>query len=224
MANFITLEEVASSLSSNLNTKYSGLNVTSSDDGLNITYGDIKYSVPFSNSELAFTIDEDNVELSKDIYENIISSICVYYHNDLDGCKNASAGINSSNISGVRFIDNVVYINTINSVSPISNTNIMNYTEETILDINDYNYTLSLNSMIISNINITTNNNLTFSGDITYSDNSKSSSKVTVRLYDINGTLITESSNDATNNFSISFENSDNLKIEDVKKYSIVIE
>ena len=116
----LTLSELASIAGDRLNTKYNGIIISQSDDGLSITYGDINYELPLLNNELEFTIDSDNKELSEDIYRELIASVCAHYTNDRDNCNNASKALNSSNsVTGARFVgENKVYIDTVNYVNP----------------------------------------------------------------------------------------------------------
>lgn len=221
--NSITLNDIANSLSSNLSSSYNTLTALANENSILVSYGDINYTIPLVNNELVFTIDNDNQELSKDIYTEVLASVCTFYRNDREGCKNAASSVSEDiSITGVRFADNSVYITILNSISPIETPTVPIYNTE--IDTNiDTAFEVEMNNTKISNIVIDTTDKVTVTGDITYTGD-KTSSKVTVKLYDENSTLLEEKSIDAEDKFSIIFEYSDTLKIENVKKYSVVAE
>lgn len=221
--NSITLNDIANSLSSNLSSSYNTLTALANENSILVSYGDINYTIPLVNNELVFTIDNDNQELSKDIYTEVLASVCTFYRNDREGCKNAASSVSEDiSITGVRFADNNVYITILNSISPIETPTVPIYNTE--IDTNiDTAFEVEMNNTKISNIVIDTTDKVTVTGDITYTGD-KTSSKVTVKLYDENSTLLEEKSIDAEDKFSIIFEYSDTLKIENVKKYSVVAE
>lgn len=221
--NTITLNDIASSLSSNLSSKYNSITALAKDTSITINYGDINYNVPLEGNELVFNIDNDNMTLSEDIYKEILSSVCTFYHNDREGCKNAAIKVSESNpTSGVRFDSNKIYINIVNSISPNETSTTLIYNTETEANL-DTSFEVEMNNTKISNIVIDTENNVKVTGDITYTSD-KTTSKVTVKLYDENNTLLEEKSVAAVDNFSIIFEYSDTLKIDNLKKYSVVVE
>lgn len=221
--NSITLNDIANSLSSNLSSSYNTLTALANENSILVSYGDINYTIPLVNNELVFTIDNDNQELSKDIYTEVLASVCTFYRNDREGCKNAASSVSEDiSITGVRFADNNVYITILNSISPIETPTVPIYNTE--IDTNiDTSFEVEMNNTKISNIVIDTTDKVTVTGDITYTGD-KTSSKVTVKLYDENSTLLEEKSIDAEDKFSIIFEYSDTLKIGNVKKYSVVAE
>ena len=221
--NSITLNDIANSLSSNLSSSYNTLTALANENSILVSYGDINYTIPLVNNELVFTIDNDNQELSKDIYTEALASVCTFYRNDREGCKNAASSVSEDiSITGVRFADNNVYITILNSISPIETPTVPIYNTE--IDTNiDTAFEVEMNNTKISNIVIDTTDKVTVTGDIIYTGD-KTSSKVTVKLYDENSTLLEEKSIDAEDKFSIIFEYSDTLKIENVKKYSVVAE
>lgn len=221
--NSITLNDIANSLSSNLSSSYNTLTALANENSILVSYGDINYTIPLVNNELVFTIDNDNQELSKDIYTEVLASVCTFYRNDREGCKNAASSVSEDiSITGVRFADNNVYITILNSISPIETPTVPIYNTEIDTSI-DTSFEVEMNNTKISNIVIDTTDKVTVTGDITYTGD-KTSSKVTVKLYDENSTLLEEKSIDAEDKFSIIFEYSDTLKIENVKKYSVVAE
>lgn len=220
VANYIKLEDIASGISSNLNSKYSGITSNAGENSINVTYGDLIYDIPLINNELEFKMDNDNKELSEDIYKEIISSVCTYYNNDVDRCKNAAESITfGSNVSGVRFVNDTMYISVTNSVTPVDEIEKTTYTVETITEIENTDYEINMNDKVISNIKVDMSDvDITISGDLSSSGN------VNVKIYDNDEKLLEEKSTDGENNFSISFEYNDNLNIDSIKKYSISIE
>ena len=220
VANYIKLEDIANGISSNLNSKYSGITSNAGENSINVTYGDLIYDIPLINNELEFKMDNDNKELSEDIYKEIISSVCTYYNNDVDRCKNAAESITfGSNVSGVRFVNDTMYISVTNSVTPVDEIEKTTYTVETITEIGNTDYEINMNDKVISNIKVDMSDvDITISGDLSSSGN------VNVKIYDNDEKLLEEKSTDGENNFSISFEYNDNLNIDSIKKYSISIE
>lgn len=222
--NNISLNDIASSLINNLSSKYNSINAIPNGNNITVTYGDISYNIPLQSNELIFTIDNDNALLSKDIYTEIIASVCTFYRSDREGCKNAARVINeTTSVNGVRFVNNNVYIDIVNSVFPIEEPVYPVYNSEVLVDINESYFEVEMNNSKISNIKVDNSDNITITGDITYTS-VKESSNVIIRLYDENNTLLEEKSIEEVNDFSIIFENSDTLKLESVKKYSIVVE
>jgi len=220
VANYIKLEDIASSINSNMNSKYNGINANTSNDSINIIYGGLLYNIKLVNNELEFNIDNDNKELSEEIYKEIVTSICSYYNNDRDRCKNAAESITfGNNENGIRFIDNTMYISITNSVTPIDVVKKTVYSEETVTEINNTDYEINMNDKVISNINIDMGDtSITISGDLSSNGN------VTIKLYDNDNNELDSKELDSNNNFSISFDYDDKLNIESIKKYSISIE
>lgn len=218
--NYISLGDIASSLNSNLMAKYNGINASTSADGINISYGDLLYDIKLVNNELEFKMDNDNKELSEDIYKEIITSICTYYSNDRDGCKNASGAITyGNNETGIRFVNDTMFISTTNGISPMDVIEKKIYAKETITDIDNTEYEINMNNKIISNIKVDLlDTNIVVSGTIS------NNGKITVKLYDANDVVLDSKELEKENNFSISFDYNDKLDIDSVKKYSISIE
>ena len=122
--NYIKLDDIASSLNDNLNSKYNGITSSNSNTTMTIKYGDIEYIINVNNNELVYELDDDNKELSEDIYKEIIASVCTFYSNDRTGCVNASNEIDSNtSINGVRFADNKIYIDITNGIKPLTTEN-----------------------------------------------------------------------------------------------------
>ena len=213
----ISLGVLANNINNNLNSKYTGINATASENSIAISYGDFLYNIKLINNELEFNMNNDNKELSEDIYKEITTSICNYYSNNVDGCKNSSnAIVFGENITGIRFVNNIMYISVINGITP---TDIISYTEETIIDIDNTNYELVLNNITISNIEVSMEDvNIIISGNISSEGN------ITVKLYNIDDELLGEKSITGDDNFSITFDYDDKLNIDSIKKYSISVE
>lgn len=213
----ITLSSIASSINSSLNSKYDGISAADNEDSIDIKYGELSYNIKLINNELEFNIDNDNKELSEDIYKEIVISICNYYNDNADGCKRVSNNIKyGEDITGIRFVNDIIYINVTNSVTP---SDITSYVEETITDIDNTNYELSMNDINVSNIKVDEGDvSVTISGNISKEGN------VTVKLYNSDSELLEEKSATGNENFSITFDYDDKLNIDSIKKYSISIE
>lgn len=217
--NYIKLDDIASDINNNLNSKYSGINASVIDNSINVKYGDIIYDIKLINNELEFKIDNNNKELSEDIYKEIIASVCTFYSNDRTGCVNASNNVKNDNIDGYRFVNDTIYINITSGVTPVEVVNKTVYSEETITDIDKVDYEINMNNKTISNIKVDVlDNKITISGDLSNNGN------ITVKLYDDNDEVLDSKELESENNFSIDFEFNDILKIESIKKYSISIE
>ena len=218
--NYIKLDDIVTSLNNNLNGKYSGIRANAGDNSINISYGDLLYDIKLVNNELEFNMDNDNKELSEDIYKGIVTSICSYYNNDIDRCKNAAENITyGSNESGIRFVGNTMYISTTTSVTPMDVIEKTIYTIESITDIDNTDYEIQMNNKIINDIKVDMGDiSIVISGNISNNGN------VTVKLYDNDKNLLEEKSSNGDNSFSISFDYNDKLNIESIKKYSISIE
>ena len=219
--NYMKLEDIASSINNNLSSKYSGINANASENSINVNYGDLLYTINVVNNELEFRINNDNKEFSKDIYEEIITSICTYYNNDRDGCKSATESITfGNNVDGVRFVgEDTLYINIASGVKIATDNEVTTYTAETVVDITNMEYELNINNKKITDINVDVKDVST-----TVSGNLSDKGNVTVKLYDVNNELLEEKTMESENNFSISFEYNDKLNLDSIKKYSINIE
>lgn len=217
----ITLSSIASSINSNLSSKYDGINAADNEDSIDIKYGELSYNIKLINNELEFNIDNDNKELSEDIYKEIINSICNYYNDNVDGCKKATDNINYGvDTNGIRFVNDTMYISVTNSVTnSVNPSNIISYTEETITDIDNTNYELFMNDITVSNIKVNESDvNVIISGNISKEGN------VTIKLYNSDSELLEEKNITGNDNFSITFDYNDKLNIDSIKKYSISVE
>lgn len=240
--NYITLDTISNRLNtSTLANKYSNDNATFnsmvSNNCINITYTkedtNIELVVNTLNTELEFTITEDNKIISEDIYKEVASIICEYYGNTIDSCKSTISKIDENNtIEGIRYVNNdnniLVYVNTTRSIEV---ENIDTYTEVTNVVLSKTNYVLRLDTEVIDNISVTTSdNNIVFTGEVTTSSEDKNLS-VVVTLYDSSNTSLAEQkyeyndTNNITDNnsFNIEFTLDDTLVLEDIKTYSISI-
>lgn len=233
--NYITLDTISNRLNtSTLANKYSNDNATFnsmvSNNSLNITYTkddtNIELVVNTLNTELEFTITEDNKIISEDIYKEVASIICEYYGNTMDSCRSTISKIDENNtIDGIRYVNDenniLVYVNTTRSIEV---ENIDTYTEVTKVALSKTNYVLRLDTEVIDNISVTTSdNNIVFTGDVTSSI--EDTFNVIVTLYNNEYNILKEESNNITDNnsFNIEFTLDDTLNLENIKTYSISI-
>ena len=241
--NYITLNEISSKLNtSTLANKYKNDNATFTSNvngnSLNIDYKKdneiINLNVKTIGTELEFNITEDNKVIAEEIYKEIANIICVYYKNTEDSCRSTLSKINENNsVDGIRYVssDNnkFVYVNTAKSIDV---ENIDLYTEVTNVELSKTNYELKLDTEVINNIKVEkTDTNLAFTGNITTTSENKNIS-VLVTLYDENSAKLTEEkyeyndTNQISDNseFKVEFNLNDNLKLENIKYYSINIQ
>lgn len=241
--NYITLNEISSKLNtSTLANKYKNDNATFTSNvngnSLNIDYKKdneiINLNVKTIGTELEFNITEDNKVIAEEIYKEIANIICVYYKNTEDSCRSTLSKINENNsVDGIRYVssDNnkFVYVNTAKSIDVES---IDLYTEVTNVELSKTNYELKLDTEVINNIKVEkTDTNLAFTGNITTTSENKNIS-VLVTLYDENSAKLTEEkyeyndTNQISDNseFKVEFNLNDNLKLENIKYYSINIQ
>lgn len=240
--NVVTLSEIASLLNnSSLANRYMNdaatFNASTSDDLLIIKYVkddvDIDLNIPLIGSELKVTLDGQHDEIITDVYKEIASNLCVFYGNSETDCRNYINSINdSSQFDGIRFDkvgdNNTVYIDIMKKVDISSNINgnSNNYTTSTVVDLDNTNYTLSFNNANVSGIMVSVDNSsLRFTGNIENLD-SASTLSIVIRLYGDNDTILKEEKKELLStdtSFEVLFNLSDDLKIEDIKKYGIDI-
>lgn len=241
--NYITLNEISSKLNtSTLANKYKNDNATFTSNvngtSLNIDYKKdneiINLNVKTIGTELEFNITEDNKVIAEEIYKEIANIICVYYKNTEDSCRSTLSKINENNsVDGIRYVssDNnkFVYVNTAKSID-VENIDI--YTTVTNVELSETNYELKLDTEVINNIKVEkTDTNLAFTGNITTTSENKNIS-VLVTLYDENSAKLTEEkyeyndTNQISDNseFKVEFNLNDNVKLENIKYYSINIQ
>ena len=241
--NYITLNEISSKLNtSTLATKYKNDNATFTSNvngnSLNIDYKKdneiINLNVKTVGTELEFNITEENKIIAEEIYKEIANIICVYYKNTEDSCRSTLSKINENNSTdGIRYVssDNnkFVYVNTAKSIDV---ENIDLYTEVTNVELSKTNYELKIDTEVINNIKVEkTDTNLAFTGNITTTSENKNIS-VLVTLYDENSAKLAEEkyeyndTNQISDNseFKVEFNLNDNLKLENIKYYSINIQ
>ena len=241
--NYITLNEISSKLNtSTLANKYKNDNATFTSNvngnSLNIDYKKdneiINLNVKTIGTELEFNITEDNKVIAEEIYKEIANIICVYYKNTEDSCRSTLSKINENNsVDGIRYVssDNnkFVYVNTAKSIDVES---IDLYTEVTNVELSKTNYELKLDTEAINNIKVEEKNiTLTFTGNITTTGENNNIS-VLVTLYDENSAKLAEEkyeyndTNQISDNseFKVEFNLNDNLKLENIKYYSINIQ
>ncbi len=240
-ANYITLNEISSALAnSNLASQEGGatLNSTSTTDMLTVDYSkesrSVRLDIPLNINELAITIDEENEDMIEEVYKEIAVIVCQYYGNDVSACRNTIAKVDANNqIDGIRFEEvgdtTTVYLD-INK--KISVNNIQTYNSVEVLELNNTNYILNLNNVIIDAISVNvTDNNISVAGSIEDTSTSSEALSVVVKLYDENENILGENKYDFTNenpltgvsNFTVEFTSSETLNIANVKKYSIEV-
>ena len=241
--NYITLNEISSKLNtSTLANKYKNDNATFTSNvngtSLNIDYKKdneiINLNVKTIGTELEFNITEDNKVIAEEIYKEIANIICVYYKNTEDSCRSTLSKINENNSTDViRYVssDNnkFVYVNTSKNIDVES---IDIYTTFTNVELSETNYELKLDTEVINNIKVEkTDTNLAFTGNITTTSENKNIS-VLVTLYDENSAKLAEEkyeyndTNQISDNseFKVEFNLNDNVKLENIKYYSINIQ
>ena len=167
-------------------------------------------------------------------WKEIAVIVCQYYGNDVSACRNTIAKVDANNqIDGIRFEEvgdtTTVYLD-INK--KISVNNIQTYNSVEVLELNNTNYILNLNNVIIDAISVNvTDNNISVAGSIEDTSTSSEALSVVVKLYDENENILGENKYDFTNenpltgvsNFTVEFTSSETLNIANVKKYSIEV-
>lgn len=240
--NYISLSEISNSFnSSDLIANYENDNAALSSNAmggaLNIDYlkeeNKITLNIPLIDSQLKVEYNEENKNIVEAIYKELASIVCVYNGNIEDACRNIINNININNqIDGIKLVQSgditTVYIDIMKKIDV---NGIITYKEITPVDISNTNYILVLQNTQINNINInSTSTNVTFEGNVK-SLNEDNNLRVVVKLYDVNNNLLEEKSYEYTESnplngdsvFEISFELSDNLKLENINKYSIEV-
>jgi len=239
---YISLIELSNSFNtSKLVTDYTNNNIalSSSVAGniLNINYvkgeNNITLNIPLIGNELQVEYKTENKNIAEDIYKEIATIVCVYNGNIESSCRNTinNIGINNQ-INGIRIIENENTTTTyIDIMKKIEVNDITTYTEITPVDISNTNYILSLEGIQIDNININNNENkLIIKGNVKSLNNDKMF-QVQIKLYDENDKLLKEKVYEYTEAnplnessvFEIEFELNEELKKEDIKKYSVEI-
>lgn len=239
---YISLNELSRSLNrSAFVTSLASNNVvlTSSvnDNNLNINYSkennNINLIIPLVGSELQIEYSEENKDIAEDIIKELAAIICIYNKNEEDACRTTINSININNqIEGIRILQNENTTTTyIDIMKKIDVTKKITYNEVTISEISNTNYTLLLQNTEINNIKINnTDTNIIFTGNIK-SLNNDNILKVLIKLYDNNNNLQNEKYYEYTENkplnnesvFEINFELNNDLKLENISKYSIEI-
>lgn len=240
--NYISLNDISTSLNSSiLANRYmnDGATFSSSvnDDVLNVSYvkdtANVNLNLSVVGGELVVEVPSENSDIVTDIYKEIASIVCVYYGNTEDSCRNTLNNMGESGNDGIRIINgdntSTVYINVTRSYT-INNEVV--YNEVTKVGINDMNYSLNINNIKVSNINIVnTGTSIKFSGNVQRLDTAKNDVSVNIKLYDSSDKVIGEKEYkfnkdnvlESNSTFDIEFVLYDNLKIENIKNYSIDI-
>lgn len=234
--NTISLETISSGFnSSDLVSTYLSegktINSTVNGDSIEISYDDGSnnrtYTIPLTNNELLFDVSPDDTVIV-DIYKEIAYVICAYSGSENTACRAAANSI-SSETNGVRFETtddtNNVYVSIVNSIvsggTEEEVTNETVYDSETIVGLDNNNYTLNINGATIKDItvNINDDNSITINGTV----ESEAAVKVIAKLYDEEKNIINEKTIDSvTREFEIVFENIENIN--SIANYSINVE
>lgn len=232
--NYISLTNISNSLNMSVVAgKYDGFTSSVSGNSIDVMYNDGNINIPMVGNELMFTITEDNSEIVTDIYKEVASTICVYYGNQEVYCRNTLDNMSDTGNDSIRIVssgnNNVVYVDITKSYT-VSEEIV--YNDITKVDFNETNYVLNMSNYRIYDINIvTTNDNVLFNGKIKRSDDDNTDVSVVVKLYDIDDNIIGENkyeyneSNVMENedSFEINLLINDDLKFENINKYSIEI-
>lgn len=230
---YMTLNDVSNALlNSELAKKYaeSGIifNVSQEDNSLKISYSKedkvFDMNVPFINSELEVTVEDENKDIITDIYKEITTEVCNFYNNDMNNCRSKVNSI-TSDTDGIRFLDNKIYINIMKSIELDNN-------DEKILKLGETLDTLNKGNINFKNIKSSnTDEKITVSGTLT-STTENDVFNVIVKLYNEAGEVLSENKKEYTaenplnseETFEISFDINDELPLDVVRKYSITIE
>lgn len=243
LANVITLDNISSLLNeSDLASKYKGDNATftssTSDDLLVVSYvkndRNLDINIPLNTNELEVKLEEESSDIVTDIYKEIANIICVYYGNSKSSCQSTIDKVDVNNqIEGIRFDtsgDNtIVYIDIMKKIKVDSD---VIYNEITSVPLTMKDYTLVFDDIEIKNINVNSSNEeLKFNGHIKSSREEAGELSVIVKLFDDKGSSLGENKYEFTSdnplasegNFEVSFILSDNLKLDNINKYSIEV-
>ena len=230
---YISLNEISTSLNSSiLANRYTNdsakLNSTVSGNSLVVTYTKeddmVNLNIPVVDNELVVTIPSENKEIATDIYKEITNIICIYYGNKESSCRNTINNITSSNsIDGIRIENNKVYIDTTKSIEIT--------TMPVKISIDSTDYEVTSENIKISNINVSNSDeNISINGTIERLTSDIFSFSVVVKIYDINGNILDESSLEYTEDDMLSDKSSliigfmsDEYTYEDIKEYSVEI-
>lgn len=230
---YISLNEVSTSLNSSmLANRYlnDGATFSSNVSGnaIVVTYTKednvVNLNIPVVGNELEVVMNDTNTEVVTDIYKEITNIICVYYGNNEDNCRNTINNISIDNsISGIRFVNNTVYIDITKGIS-VSNDTVNR------ISVNSTDYSVSSSNVSITNINAKkSDSGILFNGKIKKLTEDNFSFFVVVKLYDVNGKVLDE--NTLIYNEKDLLEESvftaqfmfNKYKKEDVSEYSIEI-
>lgn len=243
MPTYISLNEISTSLNSSvlanryLNDKAS-FTSTVSANSLAVTYSkdsmNINLNIPQVGNELEITMDEENNEITTEIYKEIANIICVYYGNTTSNCRNTIDNLKeNSQIEGIRFINkednSYIYISIDKSIDV---NNRITYSTVTNTDINKTDYVLNLDGIKIYDISKTLDNNkMTFSGIVEKENNENENISVVIKLYDETGEVVNENKYsysqelplEEKSTFTISFVLNDE-QVNNISTYTIEIE
>lgn len=240
--NYISLSEISTSFnSSSLVNRYMNDNATLSSNvvanSLVISYTkdetNFNVDIPMVGNELMISVPDEYSEVLTEIYKEIANIICMYYDNEEKYCRNTLNNMSEEGLDTIRIdnsgISTTVYITTTKSFNV---NNKLVYNDVTIANINERDYILNLLDTEISNINVTSGDtNIVFSGNIRRLTEDTSDLSVAIKLYDNDNNVYGENKQEFNSdnqlldnsNFEISFILSEDLKLENIKKYSIEI-
>lgn len=239
---YISLEEISTSLNnstlaSNYTSDGASFNSIVSGNAINVTYTkddvNLNLNMPVVGSELMINIPDNDSDVTTEIYKEIGNIVCMYYDNPEKYCRYTLDNMTEDGLDGIRFDrnenNNTVYINITKSFTVV--TEIV-FNEVKVMDIMEYDYSLVLSDVKVSNLMIATSDvNVVFNGNITRLTDERNNLSVLVKLYDNDNNLLGENKYeyneqnmlDSADSFNIEFILNDNLKLEDISKYSIEI-
>lgn len=242
--NYITIANIVNSLnSSELVSDYladgATFNATTLSSGIAIKYvkdnDTLNFDIPQIGNELLVTINNQNKVVATDIYKEIGIIICTYYGNSRQACQKTIDNISgSSTTNGIRVEENadnkVVYLDITKKIDV--STTPLTYNEKTIVDMDDFNYSLVMNDVRIDDLELENlDNSLKISGKVYNLMSDSISLDIVFTVYD-------ENDNELKNNkysfadtnlladsgdFEIAIEFDDTVNADSIKKYSIEI-
>ena len=241
--NVITLDNISnllnsSSLASNYSSDGAVFSASTSDDLLIVNYtkdtDNINMNIPLNTNELVITLNNDNSLIGEDVYKEIANIICVFYGNDANLCRSTIDKVNiDSPIDGIRFVSNgdtnTVYIDVMKKIEVDSS---ITYNDVTKVSLDFDNYNLNFGDIMISDINVNNmDTTLIFTGNIETTLAEPQMLSVVVKLYDNSDNMMEENKYEYTSQnllnkvgvFDISFILSENLKRENISKYTIEV-
>lgn len=184
-------------------------------------------------SELEVSLTDDT--FTTDIFRELATIICKYYGNSESNCRDiVNESTPETPVNGIRYTTDTDATRAyISMTSGVTSTSGAVYEEVTPVDIDATDYTLKINDTKISNIDVTTEvGKLTIKGTIERTSEDSKDLSVVARLYNEQASLIADSKYDysgenkleKTGEFTITFTIGDELKLSDIKQYSLSVE